>query len=166
VLRITVTRLFFEDLEVGYERACGSFGVDENDIVEFASQYDPQPYHLDSEAAAESAFGELVASGWMTLCLSTRLVVDAFRKRVATMGGLGIDDLRWTEPVRPGDTLSVRTEVVDKRISESDPSRGIMRERVTVDNQADDRVLTYLVASLVERRADAQHPDDERPGES
>lgn len=146
--------LYFEDLEIGRERDCGTFEIDEDEIISFAEQYDPQPYHTDPEAAESSPFGGIISSGWMTLCRSTRLAVDAFRKHVATMGGLGIDGLRWTTPVRPGDALTVRNVVVDKRISESDPTRGLMHEKVMVENQHGERVLTYVVISLVQRTPD------------
>lgn len=142
--------LFFEDLEIGKERECGTFSVDREEIIRFAEKYDPQPYHIDPEASSASIFGGIISSGWMTLCLSTRLAVDAFRKHVATLGGVGIRDLRWLEPVRPGDSLHVRNEVVEKRRSKSDPTRGLMHERVTVDNQHGETVLVYVVISLVE----------------
>ena len=145
-------QLFFEDLELGRERELGSFSISKEDIVSFATEYDPQPYHVDEDAAEDSPFGGLVASGWHTLCLSTRVCVDGFRGSVSTMGGVGVDNLAWRTPARPGDTLTVNHEVIDKRVTESDPSRGLMRESVTVSNQRGETVLTYEVIGLVERK--------------
>jgi acyl dehydratase len=105
--------VYFEQFEVGDTRTIGETTVSEADIVAFAEQFDPQPFHVDPEAAAASPFGGLVASGWHTASLTMRVLVDDFLSDAATHGALGIDELRWREPVRPGDTLLVSTEVVD-----------------------------------------------------
>ncbi|QSG09728.1 MaoC family dehydratase [Halapricum desulfuricans] len=104
--------IYFEDISVGETETFGSYTVSRDEIVEFARQYDPQPFHVDGEAAAESPFGGLVASGWHTAAMTMRVLVDGFLERAATRGALGVDELRWYDPVRPGDTLSARTEVV------------------------------------------------------
>ena len=143
---------YFEDIEVGTTREFGKYHVTKEEIVEFAERYDPQPFHTDEDAAAESAFGELVASGWHTAAISMRMLVDNHLQENAGMGGRGADELRWERPVRPGDTLSVRTEVVGKRRSESDPRRGYVENEIEVVNQDDAVVLSYTVTAMIERR--------------
>lgn len=119
-----------------------------NEIVEFAERHDPQPFHLNEAAAEESIFGGLIASGWHTVCIYTRMLVDGFMGDVANMGGRGVDDLRWHRPVRPGDTLSGRVEVVHK--SESGrPDRGIVDFKMTCTNQDNEVVLTMTVRLTV-----------------
>ncbi|MDG5819058.1 MaoC family dehydratase [Natronococcus sp. A-GB7] len=148
-----VTR-YYEDLTVGDVFETGGYTVTKDEIVEFAEQFDPQPFHVDEEAAAESMFGELVASGLHTLCLSVRLfVTDVVQGEngVANMGGLGMDDLRWHEPVRPGETLRVRVEVLEKTPSESRSDRGYVTfgRSVVVD---DATVLSITSSNVVGRR--------------
>ncbi|ADB62815.1 MaoC domain protein dehydratase (plasmid) [Haloterrigena turkmenica DSM 5511] len=115
---------YFEDIEVGTVESFGEYHVTKEEIVEFAERYDPQPFHIDEAAAEESAFGELVASGWHTAAMSMRLFVDNYLQECAGMGGCSADNLRWERPVRPDDTLSLRTEVLDTWPSENDPRRG------------------------------------------
>ncbi|WP_254532954.1 MaoC family dehydratase [Natrinema gelatinilyticum] len=143
---------YFEDIEVGTTRELGDYHVTSEEIIEFAEQYDPQPFHLDAAAAAESAFGELVASGWHTASISMRMLVENYLNENAGMGGRGVDELRWQRPVTPGDTLSLRTEVVDKRPSETDPYRGNVDTHIEVLNQDDEVVLSYTVTGMIERR--------------
>jgi acyl dehydratase len=104
--------IYFEDLAVGDTESLGTYTVTREEIVEFARQYDPQPFHADPEAAAESPFGGLVASGWHTAAMTMRLLVEGFLRKSAARGALGVDELRWFDPVRPGDTLTTRTEIV------------------------------------------------------
>jgi acyl dehydratase len=143
--------IYFEDIEVGTVVSCGSTTVSEDDIVEFAEQFDPLDIHTDTEAAAESRYDGIIASGYHTLSLSVRLLVDAVRSQRAVGGGLGIDDVRWHEPVRPGDTITVENEILDKRISESSPEFGIVHEAITVWNQDGVTVLSLENRELVER---------------
>lgn len=105
---------YYEDIEIGTTREFGSYTVEKEEIISFAEQYDPQPFHVDESAAEDSIFGELVASGWHTAAMTMRMLVDHRLDDDRSMGAVGIDDLRWNQPVRPGETLSVRTEVVDK----------------------------------------------------
>ncbi len=150
-----VTR-YYEDLTVGDVFETGGYTVTKEEIVEFAEQFDPQPFHVDEEAAAESMFGELVASGLHTLCLSVRLfVTDVVQGEngVANMGGLGMDDLRWHEPVRPGETLRVRVEVLEKNPSESRSDRGYVTFGRSV--VVDDATVLSITSSNVIRRRDA-----------
>ena len=148
---------YYEDLTVGDTFETGGYTITKEEIIEFAERFDPQPFHLDEEAAKESMFGELVASGLHTLCLSVRLfitdIVDG-EDGIANMGGLGMDDLRWHEPVRPGETLRVRVEVVEKTPSSSRSDRGYVDFRRSVVNDADEEVMSIVSHNIV-RRADA-----------
>jgi acyl dehydratase len=145
--------LYFEDLAVGDTFEVGSHTVTKDEIVTFAEQFDPQPFHVDEEAATDSMFGELVASGLHTLCLSVRLFVTEFvqGEGMANMGGLGMDDLQWHEPVRPDDTLSLRIEVGEKTPSESRDDRGYVTfdRRVFADGE---EVLSITSYNIVRRR--------------
>lgn len=147
----------YEDLEIGETYETGSYTVTKEEIITFAEQFDPQPFHTDEEAAKESMFGELVASGLHTLCLSVRLfitdIIDG-DDGIANMGGLGMDDLRWHEPVRPGDTLRVRVSVLEKTPSSSRSDRGYVDFRRIVTNEADEEVMSIVSHNIV-RRADA-----------
>jgi acyl dehydratase len=143
--------LYFEDIEVGLTRDCGSLTVSREEIVEFGERYDPQPFHTDPEAAAESACGGLIASGWQTCALTARLLVTNYLNDTASAGGRGIDDLRWRRPVRPGDTLSVRIEVVAKRPGRN-PAVGETDVEVTTTNGDGETVLSMVALGLVERR--------------
>ena len=145
--------LYFEDLTTGTRYEAGEYTIEKDEIIDFAEQFDPQPFHTDPEAAKDSMFGELVASGLHTLCLSVRLFVTEFvqaENGLANMGGLGMDDLRWHEPVRPGETLSIEIEAVEKTPSESHDDRGYVEfERRT---HTETKVLTVRSHNIVRRR--------------
>ena len=143
--------LYLEDIEEGTIR-CGKTEVTADEIVEFAEKFDPLPIHIDPEAAAKSRYDGLIASGYHTLSLSVRLLVDAVRSKRAVVAGLGIDDVRWHAPVRPGDTITVDTTVLGTRPSESDPSVGVVHERIEATKQDETEVLTLENHELVERR--------------
>ena len=146
---------YFEDLEVGDTFEVGSYTVTKSEIVEFAEQFDPQPFHVDEAAAQASLFGELVASGLHTLCLSVRLFVTEFvtpDEGLANMGGLGMDELRWHQPVTPGETLTLRIEVVEKTPSESKPDRGYVDFRRSVWNEEGEKLLSIVSHNIVRRR--------------
>lgn len=145
---------YFEDLTVGSTYETGTYTVTKEEIVSFAEQFDPQPFHLDEDAAKDSIFGGLVASGLHTLCLSVRLFVTEFvngENGVANMAGLGMDDLRWHEPVYPGDTLRLRIEVVGKTPSESRSDRGYVDFERSVYNDADEKVLSITSHNIIAR---------------
>lgn len=127
--------LFFEDFAPGQAYELGSRTVTEEEIVAFARQFDPQPFHLDPEAASESVFGGLIASGWHTGALWMRLYVDSLLGGAASMGSPGIEELRWLAPVRPGDTLAGRLTVLEVSPSSSRPDRGTVRIRGEMVNQ-------------------------------
>lgn len=144
---------YFEDFEAGSVRELGSFTLSAAEIVEFAEQYDPQPLHTDPEAAEELAFGGLIASGWHTAAACMRLVVDGVLADAASMGALGLDELRWPAPVRPGDEVTVEVEVLDVRPSESRDDRGYVRNRV-VGRVGEQPVLTWEGTNIIGRRGD------------
>lgn len=143
---------YFEDLTEGQIREFGDWTVTREEIVEFAERYDPQPFHLDEAAAEESIYNGLVASGWHTICLYTRMLVDGFMGEVANMGGRGAEEIRWHRPVRPGDTLSGRIEVVAKSVS-GNSERGDVDFAMTCLNQDDEVVLTMTLRIMVQRRS-------------
>lgn len=146
---------FYEDISVGDVQNSDGYQISKEEIVEFGEKYDPQPFHIDEHAAADSVFGGLVASGWQTAAICMRLHVES-NEDTATQAGLGVDDLRWHRPLRPGDSLRLRTEIIDKRASESDPSRGLVTTRHDGLNQDDDLVISYEATAMVRRRADEQ----------
>jgi len=143
---------YLEDLAVGERYAGGTATVDLAAIKAFASAFDPQPFHLDEAAAAASIFGRLVASGWHTMALTMRLLVEGELRSLWGLVGLGADELRWPRPVVPGDVLSVEWEVVEVRPSTSKPDRGTARLRVTTRNQRSETVLTLVTTILLPRR--------------
>lgn len=116
----------FEDIPVGTIIDCGSRQVTKDEIIAFATEFDPQPHHLDEEAASRSILKGLSASGWHTCAIMMRLLVDGFAHRAASMGSPGIEETRWLKPVRPGDTLSMKGRVIGARVSKSRPEMGIV----------------------------------------
>jgi acyl dehydratase len=141
---------YFEDLAVGDTDSFGSYEVTEAEVVEFAERYDPQPFHTDPEAAAASPFGGLVASGWHTAAMTMRMLVEGALSEMATRGAAGVDELRWRQPVRPGQTLSVEVEVAGKR--DWDDETGLAE--VAITTLADgDTALTMTGLVLVSRRS-------------
>ena len=136
--------LYFEDFEAGQVVELGTRTVTEDDIVAFASQWDPQPFHVDPIAARASAFGGLIASGWHTGAMWMRLYVDSVLGGVASMGSPGIEELRWLAPVRPGDTLRGRLTVLETRPSERHPGRGTIRIRGEMVNQDGVTVMSMV----------------------
>ena len=143
---------YLEDLAVGQRYAGGTAGVDAAGIKAFAAAFDPQPFHLDEDAARTSIFGGLVASGWHTMALTMRMLVDGELGSWWGLVGLGADDLRWPRPVFPGDVLGVEWEVLEVRPSSSKPDRGTARLGVTTRNQRGEIVLTLVTTILLPRR--------------
>lgn len=140
---------YYEDLSVGDTETFGRYEVTHEEITTFATQYDPQPFHTDAEAAAESMFGGLVASGWHTAAMTMRMLVDHYLSESGALGALGVDRLRWPTPVEPGDTLSVSVEIVDKR--GWDESRGRVESDITTTN-SDGEVVLSMTAQVLWRR--------------
>jgi acyl dehydratase len=136
---------YFEDYKVGTTHDCGNVSVDQASIVAFAEEFDPQPIHVDPVAAAAGPFGGLIASGWHTVALVMRQLVERYLSAEASLGGVGADEIRWPHPVRPGDTLRVRATVVESRRSLSKPDRGIIKTLAEAVNQ-DGRTVMRLTA--------------------
>lgn len=131
----------------------GSETVEAEEIMAFGRAYDRQPLHLDANEAANGPFGGLIASGWHTTALMMRLFTTHYVSGPASVGGLGVDELRWLRPVRAGDALSIRFTVLDTRVSKSKPDRGVLRTYVEMLNQAGDVVLVLTISNLMLRRA-------------
>ncbi|MGC2519724.1 MAG: MaoC family dehydratase [Burkholderiales bacterium] len=127
-------------------------------IVEYARRYDPQPFHTDEEAAKHSVFGGLIASGWHTVSLCMRMICDAYVLDAASMGSPGVNEVRWTKPVRPGDTIRLKMTVVDAKPSTSKPDRGTVLHRWEVFNQNGERVMHMEGYGMFKRRGTAAGP--------
>jgi acyl dehydratase len=145
---------FLEDLAVGQKFRTGTVTVDLERARAFAAEFDPQPFHLDEAAASSSIFGRLVASGWHTAAMTMRLMVDSDMQIAGGLVGVGVEQVRWPQPVLPGDRLRVEVEVLDVRPSRSNPSRGLVRFKSQTLNQ-NDEVVMEQVATLVASRKPA-----------
>ncbi len=143
---------YFDDFTVGERFATAGATLTEGMMTSFALLYDPQPFHIDVEASRESPYGGLIGSGFQSLAIGWRLVVDTGVFRVASMGSPGVDEVRFLKPVRPGDTLRVEFEVVNKRPSASKPDRGILWMAYTCFNQQGEVVLTYTSMHMMRKR--------------
>jgi acyl dehydratase len=150
-----MTILHLDDLAPGQVYPLGRRTLGRDEIVAFARDWDPQPFHLDQDAAEASIYGGLIASGWHTVCVFMRLFADGLLVRAAALGSPGVDEVRWLRPVRPGDTLDARLEILEVRPSRSKPDRGSTRARCVVTNQDGDEVLTMLAVLLFRRRQPA-----------
>jgi acyl dehydratase len=140
---------YFEDYEVGAVYEYGYRSVSEAEIIEFAERYDPQSIHIDPGFASTGPFGGLIASGWHTVGVAMRMLVDHYLSHVASLASPGIDELRWPLPVRPDDSLRVRTTIVQARRSVSKPDRGLVRTRAELLNQRDQIVLSLVAMNLI-----------------
>ncbi len=146
-----VTR-YWEDYEIGAVFELGAKTMTKEEIVDFASKYDPQPFHIDEEAAKASFFGGLVASGWHTCSVCMRLMVDNYLSPGSSLGSPGLDEIRWLKPVRAGDTISARIVIVDKKPSRSKPQIGTVFNRYEVHNQKGELVMTMKGIGMIARR--------------
>lgn len=140
---------YFEDYEPGATYELGEFCLSEADIIEFARRFDPQPFHLDHEAAAKSHFGGLVASGWHTASAMMRVVVERFISSVAGMGSPGVNEIRWLKPVRPGERLRVQVTIEQARRSESKPDRGLIHTLMEVIGPDDEPRMRVRSVGMV-----------------
>jgi acyl dehydratase len=143
-----VTR-YFEDYVPGQTFDCGSFSVSEAEIIAFATQYDPQPFHVDPVAAKASPYGGLIASGWHTTSMMMRHLVDYYVSPESSIGSPGVDEIRWPRPVRPGDVLRVRATVLEARRSGSKPDRGIVKSLMELLNQDGDLVMKVTATNFI-----------------
>jgi acyl dehydratase len=146
---------YFEDYIVGRVERFGSYPVVREEVIDFASKYDPQPFHLDDAAAAASPiFGRLAASGWHTCAMTMRMLTDGWTEDGHfSLGGNAVDELRWMKPVYPGDTLSVEAEVLSKSEPRSKPEMGFVTFKLTVHNQDDDPVMSMRVTNMQPKRS-------------
>lgn len=143
---------YWEDFQIGDTTEVGPVTVSEAEIVEFATRYDPQPFHVDPEAAAQTPYGGLIASGWHTTALFMGMFVRAVLLDSASLGSPGVEEIRWTAPVRPGDTLSGRTTITDVQPSSTNPKRGTVFTTNEVFNQDGVLVLTLKARGFFARR--------------
>ncbi len=144
---------YYEDLIVGSRSSYGRYAVTRDEVLAFASKYDPQPFHLSDEAAAQTHFGRISASGWHSGAMMMAMMVEHMKDDpVASLGSPGLDELRWIKPVYPGDTLRVESELIDKRRSKSRPDMGITKTRTMMFNQHDKQVLSVIANGLVRVR--------------
>ena len=146
---------YFEDYVEGDVYRFGSITVAADEIVAFARRFDPQSFHTDPEAAKQSPFGGIIASGWHTASLMMRLFVDHYLTHVASLASPGVDELRWLKPVRPGDTLSIRVTVLKAAPSKSKPDRGVVTSGIEVLNQANETVMTLTAVNFIALRVPA-----------
>ncbi len=143
---------YFEDFAPGQVLELGSRTISRESMLAFAREFDPQPFHVDEEAAKRSIYGGLLASGWHTCSLWMRILCDGLLADTASLGSPGVDELRWLKSVRPGDTLSVRMTVLEAIPSRSKPDRGLLRSLTEMRNQHGEVVLTARGLSLLGRR--------------
>jgi acyl dehydratase len=149
---VPIERRYFEDYQPGAVFEYGRITVTQAEVIEFAQRFDPQAFHVDPEAAAHGPFGGLIASGWHTAGLMMRLLTDHFLSRVASLGSPGVDELRWTRPVRPGDSLRIRVSILEARRSRSKPDRGVVRTEIEVLNQHGEVVMSLKALNILRCR--------------
>jgi acyl dehydratase len=144
--------IHFEDFTVGESHEMGRRVVDRDEVIAFARAYDPQPFHVDEEAARRSMYGGLIASGWHTCAMVMRMMCDDYLLDAASLGSPGVDNVRWLKPVRPGDTIRGVRTILETRPSQSRPGMGIVKSRWEVFNQNDELVMTMEGYGMFERR--------------
>jgi acyl dehydratase len=147
-----VPKFYFEDFSADWVAEYGPRRVTREEITAFAAQFDPQPMHLDEEAARHTMLGGLAASGWHTCCIMMRMVADGLLLDTASMGAPGVDEVKWLRPVRPGDSLTVRGCVQSARASQSKPDRGFVSFLWEVVNDRGEKVMTLTCPQMVQRR--------------
>ena len=140
---------YFEDYEPGTVHEFGTIAVEETEILEFGQRFDPQVFHTDPQAAKQTIYGGLIASGWQTASLMMRLFVDHYLSGIASLGSPGVDEMRWIKPVRPGDILSLRVTVSQTKRSRSKPDRGVLFSFIEVLNQNHDVVMSMKAVNLL-----------------
>jgi acyl dehydratase len=140
---------YFEDYVPGLTVDCGRFSLSEAEIIAFARDYDPQPFHVDPEEAKNGPFGGLIASGWHSTAMMMRHLVDYYVSQESSIGSPGVDEIRWPRPVRPGDTLRVRATVIEARRSASKPDRGIVRTLAELVNQDGETAMKVTANNFI-----------------
>lgn len=144
--------LYWEDIAVGRTFDIGPYTVSREEILAFARQYDPQPFHLDDGRAEQSSYGGVIASGWHTGAIAQRLLVDGFLNGAASMGSPGVEALRWRKPVRPGDELTLRLRIVSREPSPKHDDRGIVDAEHELTNQRGEIVMSFRIRIMIARR--------------
>jgi acyl dehydratase len=144
--------IYWEDFRVGDTLEMGTHTFSEAEIIAFGRQFDPQPFHIDPEAAKKSLFGGLIASGWHTCAIGMRLMCERYLNDAASLGSPGVDNIRWLAPVRPGDTLAFRRTVLEARGSTTRPDMGLVKNRWEASNQQGELVLAMEGWSMLGRR--------------
>jgi acyl dehydratase len=147
-----VPRYYFEDFSTDWTAEYGPRRVTREEMIGFAAQYDPQPMHLDEEAARHTMLGGLAASGWHSCCIMMKMIADGLLLDTASMGAPGIEEVKWLKPVRPGDSLTVRGKVLWTRGSQSRPDRGFVNFHWEVSNDRGERVMTLVCPQMILRR--------------
>ena len=145
-------KYYWEDFEVGDTSSLGERTVDRDEVIAFAKMYDPQPFHIDEEAGRQSMFGGLIASGWHTVAMVMRMIVDSYLRDSASLGSPGVDNVRWLKPVRPGDTIRATRTVVETRASKTRPELGLVKTRWEVFNQHGEMVMSMEGWGMFSRR--------------
>ncbi len=149
---MTEFKYYWEDMQAGHVRQLGSITPTREEIIAFATQFDPQPFHLDDEAAKASVFGALCASGWHTCSMAMRLMVTNFTQQAASLGSPGLENIKWLKPVLPNDTLSLQSTVLETRPMNSRPDVGLVRSLLEMYNQHGDKVLHMEGWGMFRRR--------------
>ena len=144
--------MYFEDFPVGYSYITNHYLVPKDEIIDFAQQWDPQPFHIDETAAEDYPYGGLIASGWHTLLISFRLMLETGKLKECSIGSPGMQELRWLLPVKPGDTLCNKASVESAKLSKSKPDRGFVTVQYEVLNQNEQKVATYLITHMLRVR--------------
>ena len=142
---------YYEDFKVGETVEIGRHTLTQDEIIDFARKYDPQPFHTDTEAAKDSIYGGLIASGWHTCAIAMRVMVDSYVSKAASMGSPGMEEIRWLKPVRANDTLIVSRTVEEARLT-SKPDRGLVLSRTDIYNQHGEHVMMMRGYGLFGRR--------------
>jgi acyl dehydratase len=145
-------KIFWEDFTPGDTAPIGEKTMDQAEMLAFAKAYDPQPFHIDEQAARQSMYGGLIASGWHTVALVMRMTVDSYLNASASLGSPGVDNVRWLKPVRPGDTIRATRTVLETRPSGSRPDMGLVKTRWEVFNQSNELVMSMEGYGMFERR--------------
>ena len=152
---MTQFKYYWEDMQAGHVRQLGSITPTREEIIAFATQFDPQPFHLDDEAAKASVLGALCASGWHTCSMAMRLMVTNFTQQAASLGSPGLENIKWLKPVLPNDTLSLQSTVLETRPMNSRPDVGLVRSLWEMYNQHGDKVLHMEGWGMFRRRTPA-----------
>ena len=147
--KVAVENRYLEDYEPGSVHEFGTISVEESDIIAFARRFDPQVFHTVPQAAKQTTYGGLIASGWHTASLMMRLFVDHYLSGIASLGSPGVDELRWKKPVHPGDILSLRVTVMETKRSRSKPDRGVLTSFIQVINQKQNVVMSMKAVNIL-----------------